>query len=299
MFPDGRSFITSVASRQSVVWMHDGSGDRQVSVEGYSFDPKLTPDGKQVCYRILKGALTTYDPGELHLVELDTGHHEPLLAGLAISGQVGLAYDISRDGRQVVAAANDRDGKPRLWLRALDRQSPARQIPNVEGDAPLWGRGAEIVLSQDRRGCCLRLCGSRGRNRTAEAQRPTDRVAVGRLARRSVVASEREAFRWTAWDYRVAGSRRITRFDHFDFGNLSPGVVAGWRVAVHFSAKRCDGLARHRPNLCNPLTSGPDVPANPGGRIPVRRGARQTTGCPGHRRLRCHARTDARRVRIL
>ena len=146
MFPDGRSFITSVASRQSVVWMHDGSGDRQVSVEGYSFDPKLTPDGKQVCYRILKGALTTYDPGELHLVELDTGHHEPLLAGLAISGQVGLAYDISRDGRQVVAAANDRDGKPRLWLRALDRQSPARQIPNVEGDAPLWGRGAEIYF---------------------------------------------------------------------------------------------------------------------------------------------------------
>jgi serine/threonine protein kinase/Tol biopolymer transport system component len=146
MFPDGRAFITSVASRQSVVWVHDGSGDRQVSLEGYSFDPKLTPDGKQVCYRVLKGALTTYDPGELHLVELDTGHHEPLLPGLAISGQVGLAYDISRDGRQVVAAANDRDGRPRLWLRALDRQSPARQIPNVDGDAPLWGRGADIYF---------------------------------------------------------------------------------------------------------------------------------------------------------
>ena len=146
MFPDGRSFITAVALRQSVVWVHDAGGDRQISLEGYSYDPKLTADGKQACYRILKGALTTYDSGELQVVELETGHHEPLLAGLAISGQVGLGYDISRDGRQVVAAANDHDGKPRLWLRALDRQSPARQIPDVEGDSPLFGQGAEVFF---------------------------------------------------------------------------------------------------------------------------------------------------------
>jgi eukaryotic-like serine/threonine-protein kinase len=146
MFPDGRSFITSVALRQSVVWLHDASGDRQISLEGYSYDPKFTPDGRQLCYRILKGALTTYDPGELHLVELNTGHNEPLLPGLTISGPPGRAYEISPDGRQVVAAAKDRDGKPRLWLAALDRQSPPRQIPNVEGDAPLFGQGGEIFF---------------------------------------------------------------------------------------------------------------------------------------------------------
>ena len=95
---------------------------------------------------ILKGGLTTYDSGQLHVVELGTGHREPFLGDLAISGQVGRAYDVSRDGRQVVAAAHDRGGKPRLWLRALDRQSPARQIPNVEGDSPLFGQGAEIFF---------------------------------------------------------------------------------------------------------------------------------------------------------
>ena len=146
MFPDGHSFVTAVASRQSVVWMHDARGERQMSLEGYSHDPKITPNGKQLCYRVQKGALTTYDPSELHVVDLDNGHDEALLPGVAISGQVGLAYDISRDGRQVVAAAKDRDGRPRLWLRALDRQSPARQIPNVEGDSPLFGRDGEIVF---------------------------------------------------------------------------------------------------------------------------------------------------------
>ncbi len=98
MAPDGRSFITAVAQRQSVVWIHNADGDRQVSLEGYSFDPKFTPDGKKLCYRILKGGLSNYDPSELRVVELATGNNEPLLPGLAISGPPGRVYEISRDG---------------------------------------------------------------------------------------------------------------------------------------------------------------------------------------------------------
>ena len=60
MFPDGSSFVTAVASRQSVVWVHDAGGERQISVEGYSHDPKFAPGGKHLFYRVLKGALTTY-----------------------------------------------------------------------------------------------------------------------------------------------------------------------------------------------------------------------------------------------
>jgi Tol biopolymer transport system component len=146
LFPDGRSFITSVGFRQSVVWVYDAVGERQISMEGYSYDPEFTPDGKKLCYRILKGALTTYDPGELRVVELDTGHNEPVLPGLEVFGPPGRAFQISPDGRQVVAAVKDREGKPRLWLAALDRQSPPRPIPNVEGDAPLFGTGGEIFF---------------------------------------------------------------------------------------------------------------------------------------------------------
>jgi len=143
---DGRSFVTAVAQRQSVVSIHDASGVRQISLEGYSYDPKFTPDGKRLCYRILRGGRTTYDPGEMRVVELDTGNNQPLLPGLFVYGPPGRAYEISPDGQQVVAAVKDREGRPRIWLAALDRQSPPRQIPNVEGDAPLFGRTGEIFF---------------------------------------------------------------------------------------------------------------------------------------------------------
>jgi hypothetical protein len=46
----------------------------------------------------------------------------------------------------VVASAVDRDGKRRLWLAAIDRQSPPHQIANIEGDMPLFGNGDEIFF---------------------------------------------------------------------------------------------------------------------------------------------------------
>ncbi len=146
VFPDGRSFITAVALRQSVVWLREASGERQISLEGYSFDPAFTPDGKRLCYRILKGGLTPYDPGELRIVDLDTGHNEPLLPGLDVVGPPGRAYQISPDGKELLAAVEDRRGRKRIVLAALDRQSPPRQIPGAEGDGPLFGPGGEFFF---------------------------------------------------------------------------------------------------------------------------------------------------------
>lgn len=142
--PDGRSLITSVGLRQSVVLVHGPGGERQVSREGFSYDPKFTPDGKKLCYRILKGVMVQGDPSELRIVDLDSARDEPLLPGLPVFGQTGLAYDISIDGKQIVAAARDREGKARLWLAAMDQQSPPRQIPNVEGDYPHFGANGDI-----------------------------------------------------------------------------------------------------------------------------------------------------------
>ncbi|MEP6962284.1 MAG: protein kinase [Acidobacteriota bacterium] len=146
MAADGLSMITAVAMEQSVVWIHDSSGERQVSLEGYSYDPRFTPDGKRLCYRILKGALPAFDASELRIVDLDTGHNEPLLPGLTIAGRPGMAYSVSLDGKQVVAAVKDQAGKPRLWIAALDRQAPPWQVPAVEGDMPHFGEAGEIFF---------------------------------------------------------------------------------------------------------------------------------------------------------
>ena len=75
------------------------------------------------------------------VADLESGRSEPLAPGFP-----ALDYDISPDGRQVVMEAADAAGKPRLWLAPLDRSSPPRQIPNVEGRKPLFGPGGEIFF---------------------------------------------------------------------------------------------------------------------------------------------------------
>jgi hypothetical protein len=46
----------------------------------------------------------------------------------------------------VVFEATDTGGKHRLWLAPLDRRSPPRQIPNVEGDAPLFAPDGAVLF---------------------------------------------------------------------------------------------------------------------------------------------------------
>jgi eukaryotic-like serine/threonine-protein kinase len=146
MTADGHSFITAVGMRQSSVWLHDSSGERQVSLEGYSFDPKFTPDGKKLCYRILKGTLPASDPSELRVLELDSGRSEALLPGFSVTGKWGVAYDISPDGREVVATVIDHEGRPRLLLAPLDLSSPPSYITNVDGQRPVFGPAGDIFF---------------------------------------------------------------------------------------------------------------------------------------------------------
>jgi eukaryotic-like serine/threonine-protein kinase len=144
MAPDGRSFVTAVGLKQSSIWLHDSRGDRQISLEGFGFAPKFTPDGKRLLYQVRKGAWS-----ELWVAELDSGRTEPLLPGFAVAlGGAGYegCYDISPDGRQVVMASPDSGGKLRLWLAPLDRHSPPQEIPNIETEEPFFGATGEVFF---------------------------------------------------------------------------------------------------------------------------------------------------------
>ena len=145
MAPNGRSFVTAVALQSSSIWIHDPRGERQISLlEGNAAYPKFTLDGKKLCYRIVKEVPrfgTARDAGELWVADLDLGHSEPLAPGFQ-----PLDYDISPDGEQVVMEASDGAGKPRLWLAPLDRRSPPRQIPGVEGRSARFGPTGEIFF---------------------------------------------------------------------------------------------------------------------------------------------------------
>src|SRR5450759_5683682 len=85
MAPNGRSFVTAVALQSASVWIHDANGERQISLlEGNADYPKFTPDGKKLCYRIVR------DPGELWVADLNSGHSEALAPGFQ-----PLEYDLS------------------------------------------------------------------------------------------------------------------------------------------------------------------------------------------------------------
>ena len=145
MVPDGRSFVTAVAVQNTSLWVHDAKGERQVSLEGNGYNPKFTPDGKKLCYTVVKKAANQFawyrNPGELRVADLESGDSEPLVPGLPV-----LEYDISSDGRLVVMSTTDGEGKPRLWVMPFDRSSPPVQIPNVEGASPKFGAGDDIFF---------------------------------------------------------------------------------------------------------------------------------------------------------
>ena len=165
MTPDGRSLVTAVGLKQSSVWLVTSQGERrssqerhaehaafkldgnarQISLEGYAKHPKFTPDGNRLLY--LSGK-TASGPKELWMAELDTGRNEPVLPGFRMNENESrrVPYDISPDGQRVVVEVSDAQGRNRLWLAPLDRRPTPRQIPNVEGDGPLFLSNEEVVF---------------------------------------------------------------------------------------------------------------------------------------------------------
>lgn len=145
MAPDGRSFVTAVGLESLSLWLHDARGERQISLEGNAAEPKFTPDGKKLCYRIVKKTPNFFQfskaAGEVWVADLESGRSAALASGFD-----ALAYDVSADGRHVVLETEDREGKPRLWLTSFERELPPQPLPGVEGRQPKFGPGGEIFF---------------------------------------------------------------------------------------------------------------------------------------------------------
>jgi len=141
MASDGRSFVTAVALRSSSLWLRTSAGERQGSIEGNAVDAKFAPDGTRVFYRIVSHLGAYPLPGEMRVADVESRRVDVLLPGVRT-----VDYDVSPDGQRVVVEAMDPDGASRLWIAAVDRQSPPRQIPNLEGRQPRFGRGGEIYF---------------------------------------------------------------------------------------------------------------------------------------------------------
>jgi Tol biopolymer transport system component len=140
--PDGRSLITSVGLRQRTVSVHNLSSDRQISLEGYAYMPSISPDGKRIYYRVLKGGTSpALGASELWMADSESGQRELLLPGFAVTG-----YNLSKDGRHVVFSAPDSGGRSRIWVASTDHKEDPRQIPDTEGDMPFFGSVRDVIF---------------------------------------------------------------------------------------------------------------------------------------------------------
>jgi serine/threonine protein kinase/Tol biopolymer transport system component len=159
MAPDGRSFITAVALQNTSLWMHDSSGDRQISLEGNGAQPKFTPDGKKLLYRVVGEPPSEWgfyrDAGEVRIVDLASGRSEPVVRGLQT-----LDYDLSTDGSQIVMQTEGADHKPQFWLAPLDHSAPPRQIPGIDGGFPMFLPDGEILFRRTEGGTAFNSSGT-------------------------------------------------------------------------------------------------------------------------------------------
>jgi Tol biopolymer transport system component len=135
--PDGRFLITSLGVRHRRIWMHDTSGDRQISAEGFASMPTMSADGKRIYY-LLRPSATSLT--ELYSMNLESGKTDVLLPGLRI-----VDYDISRDGTEAAFTARADNGVPEIWLASFDRRTPPRKILEG-GDEVSFGKGGKLLF---------------------------------------------------------------------------------------------------------------------------------------------------------
>jgi len=121
----GKSFITSVGSRDSTVWLHDKDGDHQISSEGNAVAPSFSADGNKLYYLMANGQTPGYELWVKDLIgEKAIGEKvEKVLPGYSMEG-----YTVSHDGKEVAFAMSDPTGHSSIWVAATDHRSSPKRI---------------------------------------------------------------------------------------------------------------------------------------------------------------------------
>jgi serine/threonine protein kinase/Tol biopolymer transport system component len=140
---DGGSIISSVGAHQSTIWIHDKSGDRQVSAEGYAFVPSFSSDGRTLFYLSRAGSSPVWISGELWSFDLMSSARARVLPNFVM-----LHYDISADGKRIVFAGSDTTGKSGVWLASTDGKFPPRLISAGESQRAFFRPPGDILFQK-------------------------------------------------------------------------------------------------------------------------------------------------------
>ncbi|HLZ93262.1 MAG TPA: protein kinase [Candidatus Acidoferrum sp.] len=148
---DGRSFITSVGTRDATIWVHNAKGDRQLTSEGDTFGSTFSRDGARLYYLKRNG---TSGNSELWDTELQSGESEALLPGYGVEvGFVPKNYAVSRDGKHMALTVLDKKGVTHLWIAPVGRRSPPQRLESQENeDSPSFLSNGDLIYRANRSG---------------------------------------------------------------------------------------------------------------------------------------------------
>jgi hypothetical protein len=139
--PDGRSFVTSIGTSQSTLWIHDAHGDRQITSEGYSFMPSISPDGTKLYYLVRAIGLRSWNQGALWVADLNTGQRQRLVPERQL-----LHYSLSADGQRIVFTTVDDEGHSPVWVASVNDPNAARQITTTDAAVAFFGAPREVLM---------------------------------------------------------------------------------------------------------------------------------------------------------
>ena len=140
IMPDGKSLITAAGGQEASIWLRDESGNHQLTTEGFSFLPVLSPDGKRVFYLQRTSTSRSFLSGELWVTDVATAQATRVLPGLVLSH-----FSLSHDGRKIAVVPEVGGGKSGVWLAAADGSEPPRQITAASAHRVFFGAPGEII----------------------------------------------------------------------------------------------------------------------------------------------------------
>ena len=134
MSSHGKSLLTSVGVTDNTIWIHNGSGDRQLSSEGDAFGTMFSWDGRKLYYLMQSGE----NGADLRPRELETGKTERAVS--APQSCPGLPLDVTASrmmASRSLSRWRDAAATSHLWLSPTDhRSSPSQVMSTSSQDCP-------------------------------------------------------------------------------------------------------------------------------------------------------------------
>ena len=150
-FPDGRSFVTSIGTTQSTVWVHDSHGERQITSEGYAYAPTISPDATKLYYLVRAPGVHSFIAGDLWVADLLSGQRQRLLPDFKLQN-----FNISVDGQRVVFARVDDNGPTSIWIASLNARTAPRQLVTMKDVfAPMFAGAGTVIFQGKENGTYL------------------------------------------------------------------------------------------------------------------------------------------------